>query len=82
VTLVTASNTSAPIEIRYLGSRRVPPVAVDLEGAQQLSSIPPARLLRLARQGHFEVRKRVGQICITCLSLDRLIDILPTATCQ
>jgi hypothetical protein len=79
VTLVTASNTSAPVATCYPGGRRVPPVLVELQGAQHPGLIPPTRLLRLVHQGLREVRKRVGQTCISRRSLD--CSILPTATC-
>jgi hypothetical protein len=41
--------------------------------------IPPTRLLSLEQERLLKVRKRTGQ---NRRSLDRLIDILPTATCQ
>jgi hypothetical protein len=82
VTLPTAPNTSAPVASRYPDSRRVPPVLVDLGLAQHLSSITPTGLLRLVQEGQFGARKRTGQSCITRRSLDRLIAIRPTATCQ
>ena len=82
MTLATALKTSAPVEPCYPGCGRVPPVLVDLEGAQYLGSIPATRPLRLVQEGLFEARKLAGQTYITRRSLDRLIDILPTATCK
>jgi hypothetical protein len=55
---------------------------VDLQGAQHQGLIPPTRLLRLVHEGLLNVRKRTGQTRIIRRSFDRLIDILPTATCQ
>jgi hypothetical protein len=82
VTLVTASNPSAPVETCYRGGRRVPPVLFDLKGTQHLGLTPPTRLLRLVHEGLLKVRKRTSQTRITRRSLDRVIDILPTETCQ